>query len=64
MAKALPGFSVGTDPRMTQRMIDQNRQLRQRVADLEALVLRLQLENDELTEQVAARRTNEVLTPA
>ena len=63
MAKALPGFSVGHDPRVTQRLAIENRQLRQRVADLEALTLRLQLENDELNQQ-ALETSAGVLEPA
>ncbi|MGH3471234.1 MAG: hypothetical protein ACRDPG_04195 [Nocardioidaceae bacterium] len=43
MAKALLGY-VGGDV----RLIDENRRLRRRVADLEAIVLRLQSENDTL----------------
>jgi hypothetical protein len=47
MAKALLGF-VGGDP----RLLDDNQRLRRRVAELEALVLRLQAENDALAAQV------------
>ncbi|MGH3504381.1 MAG: hypothetical protein ACRDQA_26295 [Nocardioidaceae bacterium] len=47
MAKALLGY-VGGDP----RLLDDNRRLRRRVADLEAVVLRLQAENDSLAAQV------------
>ncbi len=43
MAKALVGF-IGGDP----RLLDDNKRLRRRVAELEALVLRLQAENDAL----------------
>jgi hypothetical protein len=43
MAKALVGY-VGSDP----RVFDDNQRLRRRVADLEAIVLRLQAENDAL----------------
>jgi hypothetical protein len=46
MAKALLGF-VGGDP----RLLDDNQRLRRRVAELEALVLRLQAENDALAAQ-------------
>jgi hypothetical protein len=49
MAKALVGF-VGGDP----RLLDDNQRLRRRVAELEALVLRLQAENDALAAQVHA----------
>jgi len=44
MAKALLGY-VGRD----NRVVDANQRLRQRIADLEAVVLRLQAENDALT---------------
>ncbi|RLV51168.1 hypothetical protein D9V37_04450 [Nocardioides mangrovicus] len=48
MAKALLGHLGGTDPRVTARLASENRRLRERVADLEAYVLRLQAENDQL----------------
>ncbi len=48
MAKALLGYSIGSDPRVAYRLTTENRLLRQRVADLEAAVLRLQRENDAL----------------
>ncbi len=48
MAKALLGYSVGTDPRILHRMTTENRLLRQRVADLEETVARLREENDAL----------------
>lgn len=47
MAKALLG-ATGIDPRVAQRLSSENRFLRQRVADLESVVLRLQKENDAL----------------
>lgn len=47
MAKALVGH-MGSDPRL---FVD-NQRLRRRVADLEAVVLRLQAENDALAAQV------------
>ena len=47
MAKALLSY-VGGD----NRLLDDNRRLRRRVADLEAIVLRLQAENDTLHAQV------------
>ncbi len=50
MAKALLGYSIGTDPRAANRLAGENRILRQRVADLEGIVLRLQKENDALAE--------------
>ncbi len=46
MAKALLGY-VGTD----RRLLDENQRLRRRIADLEAVVLRLQAENDALAAQ-------------
>ncbi len=48
MAKALLGYSISTDPRVVNRLAGENRSLRQRVADLEEIVLRLQQENDAL----------------
>jgi hypothetical protein len=48
MAKALLGYSIGTDPRAANRLAGENRVLRRRVADLEDIVLRLQKENDAL----------------
>jgi hypothetical protein len=48
MAKALLGYSIGTDPRVVNRLAGENRILRQRVADLEDTVMRLQQENDAL----------------
>ncbi len=39
---------MGTDPRISARLASENRLLRQRVADLEAHVIRLQAENDAL----------------
>jgi len=48
MAKALLGYSTGTDPRVVHRMGLENRILRQRVTDLEELIDRLQRENDAL----------------
>jgi len=51
MAKALLGHMGGTDPRQTRDAL----LLRRRVADLEALVARLQRENDELAASVRER---------
>jgi hypothetical protein len=49
MAKALLGYmSTSTDPRVVAQLTAETRRLRQRVADLEAHVLRLQAENDHL----------------
>ena len=47
MAKALMGY-VGADSRLR----DDNQRLRRRVADLEAVVVRLQAENDALAAQL------------
>lgn len=47
MAKALLGH-VNSDVRTTAVLTVENRRLRRRVDDLEALVLRLQAENDRL----------------
>lgn len=53
MAKALLGYmSSSTDPRIIAQITAETRQLRQRVADLEAHVLRLQAENDSLAAAV------------
>jgi hypothetical protein len=59
MAKALVGYMNATDPRVVARLSSENRRLRERVADLEAHVLRLQAENDAL---VAAVETDDLLT--
>ncbi len=48
MAKALLGYAGATDPRVVHRLAGENRALRQRVGDLEDMVLRLQHENDAL----------------
>jgi cell division protein FtsB len=48
MAKALLGYSIGTDPREAHRLANENRVLRQRVTDLERTILQLQQENDAL----------------
>jgi hypothetical protein len=60
MAKALLGHIGGTDPRVTARLARENQLLRQRIADLESAVLRLQMENDTLGAMVG----DEVLEPA
>ncbi len=49
MAKALIGYVGTQETRSSPRLLTENRQLRQQVADLRALVLRLQEENDALT---------------
>lgn len=48
MAKALLGYSIGSNPREANRLAGENRVLRRRVADLERVVLQLQQENDAL----------------
>jgi hypothetical protein len=48
MAKAIFGYLNGPDPRAVANVAADNRRLRDRVADLEALVSRLQQENDAL----------------
>ena len=48
MAKAVFGHLYGPDPRAVANVAADNRRLRERVADLEALVSRLQEENDAL----------------
>ena len=60
MAKAILGHIGGTDPRVTARLARENQLLRQRIADLESAVLRLQMENDTLGAMVG----DEVLEPA
>jgi hypothetical protein len=47
MAKALMGH-LALDPRGSASVLAENRRLRTRVADLEALVARLQADNDRL----------------
>ncbi|WP_181310505.1 hypothetical protein [Nocardioides campestrisoli] len=53
MAKALVGH-LAIDHRGASRLSSENARLRARVADLEALVRRLQEENDRLTDLQAA----------
>jgi cell division protein FtsB len=48
MAKALLGYRSTTDPRVVASLTAENRRLRERVADLEAHLLRLKSENDAL----------------
>jgi len=62
MAKALLGYATGSDPRASVRLASENRLLRQRVTDLEEVVLRLQQENDALA--ALATATEDVLAPA
>jgi cell division protein FtsB len=52
MAKALLGYMGTPDPRVVAQLTVENRRLRQRVADLEAEVLRLQTEADRLAAAV------------
>ena len=53
MAKALIGY-MNSDLRTPARLVAENTRLRARVAELEALVLRLSEENDALTAAQAA----------
>lgn len=53
MAKALLGH-LAMDPRSTTRLTGENARLRLRIEELETLVLRLQQENDRLTDLQAA----------
>lgn len=64
MAKALLGYMGGTDPRVTARLARENQLLRQRIADLEAVTLRLQMENDTLASMATETADDEVLEPA
>jgi hypothetical protein len=61
MAKALVGYLGGTDPRVTARLTRENNLLRQRIADLEAVAVRLQKENDALAAMVSESAAAEVL---
>ena len=63
MAKALLGYMGGTDPRVTARLARENQLLRQRIADLEGAVLRLQMENDTFS-SIVSNAADEVLEPA
>lgn len=61
MAKALIGY-LHSDQRIPARLGLENQRLRGRVAELETLVLRLQVENDRLiAEQATAVLTAEML---
>ena len=67
MAKALVGYLGVTDRRVEARLASENRRLRQRVADLEEHVLRLQVENDRLLSSVdedTLLRLGEQMQPA
>ncbi|WP_210438251.1 hypothetical protein [Nocardioides xinjiangensis] len=63
MAKALLGH-VHSDVRTSSVLAVENRRLRRRVDDLEALVLRLQADNDRLRAAARAERAVEDLQPA
>ena len=63
MAKALMGH-VNSDARTTTVLTVENRRLRRRVEDLEALVLRLQADNDRLAAAARDKRPAEDLQPA
>ena len=52
MAKALLGYMGSPDPRVVAQLTVENRRLCERVADLEAHVLRLQAEVDTLAAAV------------
>jgi hypothetical protein len=63
MAKALVGYMNTMDPRVVAGLTAENRRLRQRVADLEAQLMRLQAENDTLVaaaEQQTLRTVREM----
>lgn len=53
MAKALVGYMNTTDPRVVAHLVSENRRLRQRVADLEGQLVRLQAENDVLATSIS-----------
>ena len=61
MAKALLGYSVAGDARAMELAL-QNRRLRERITDLEELIVRLSRDNDELSAQL--RSVEDVLEPA
>ncbi|MDT0183892.1 hypothetical protein Q9S36_27245 [Microbacterium sp. ARD31] len=63
MAKALMGH-VNSDVRSASVLAVENSRLRRRVGDLEALVLRLQAENDRLAAAARDERPVEDLQPA
>lgn len=62
MAKALLGH-VNSDARTTSALAVENHRLRRRVEDLEALVLRLQADNDRLAAAVRDERPVQDLQP-
>lgn len=61
MAKALLGYSVTGDARAMELAL-QNRRLRERITDLEELIVRLSRDNDELSAQLGS--VEDVLEPA
>ncbi|MFN8106831.1 MAG: hypothetical protein U0R21_03475 [Nocardioidaceae bacterium] len=61
MAKALLGYSVAGDARAMELAL-QNRLLRERIGDLEELIVRLSRDNDELSAQL--RSGEDILEPA
>lgn len=62
MAKALLGhLGTGAQPGAA---LAENRRLRERVIDLEALVLHLQEQNDQLRLELTAASVDEALQPA
>ena len=61
MAKAAPRLHGSADPRRDCPPLRENHILRQRVADLEAADLRLQMENDTLATMAAEAADEEVL---
>ncbi|QIK76998.1 hypothetical protein [Nocardioides piscis] len=63
MAKALIGH-LHTDRRIPARLAQENQRLRVRVAELESLVLRLQVENDRLVEERAVAALEQEMLPA
>ncbi len=63
MAKALIGY-LHSDQRIPARLGLENQRLRNRVSELETLVLRLKVENDRLiAEQATAVLATEMLEP-
>ena len=60
MAKAIFGYLNGPDPRAVAHVAADNRRLHDRVTELEALVVRLQEENDALA--AAAMDASTLLT--
>lgn len=63
MAKALLGH-LHTDPRGLHRLTSENARLRRRVGELEALVLRLQEENDRLRDIETTALMEQEMLPA